>query len=108
MVDARSAPATLGALCNETWKSVDVTAVWWPSSYVDMIVNFRAIGTAHMLALEHKHLDSPSNAAGYRRDGGGVYWQTESMLREIERVRREDGNYLLGGPFDETAEAHLV
>lgn len=108
VVDSRSAPAVLSALARKGWDSVEVTEVWWPSAYVDMIVNFRVADQPHMVVLEHKHLDSPSNAPGYRQVGGGVYWQTESFLQELERVRRDKEAELLGGRFDHTAQAHLV
>lgn len=108
VVAPESATALICALCGKNWKSVDVHDVWWPSAYVDMIVNFQVAGRHHSLVLEHKHLNSPSNAPGYRRVGGGVYWQTESMLRELDRARSQGEETLLGGPFDSTAQAHLV
>ena len=109
VVDPRSASPLLTALCHlEVQTDLEVEEVWWPSSYVDMIINFRVDGRRHMLALEHKHLNSPSNAPGYRKVGGGAYWQTESFVRELERVREAGGGELLGGPFRADAQAHLV
>jgi hypothetical protein len=102
-----SAQAVLSALCSEPLPALQVSSVWWPSKLVDIIVNFEVDGNPHSLVLEHKHLNSPSNAPGYRT-GGGAFWQTESMLREIERVREAGDESILGGPFDPNAEVHLV
>jgi hypothetical protein len=106
-VDSHSAPALLGALCGERWPTVQVDEVWCPSALVDVIVNFRVDDARHMLVLEHKHLNTRSHAPGYN-SGGGDYWQTESLVRELDRVRSEGSESLLGGPYDQMAQAHLV
>jgi hypothetical protein len=107
VVQQSSAEAVLSALCSQPFSALRVTSVWWPSALVDMIVNFEVAGVSHSLVLEHKHLNSPSNAPGYR-SAGGYYWQTESMLREMDRVLEAGEKSILGGPFDPNAQVHLV
>lgn len=102
-----AAPA-LSALCSTLWAEVRVVSAWWPSTLVDLIVNFEVDGSPHVLVLEHKHVNSNSDAPGYRSVGGALYWQTESMLREIDRVRDEGEAWMLGGPYDPDVEPHLV
>lgn len=111
LVDAHSAPVVLGVLCRRDWTDAVVEDVWWPSSYVDLVVNFRVGEERHMLLLEHKHLNSPSNQPGWRRkqkEGRPIYWQTEAALLEIDRVRDEQEPTYLGGPFNPRAFLHAV
>jgi hypothetical protein len=108
IIDRTSTAVVLSALCSQSWEAVSVSSAWWPSEVMDIIVNFEAAESPHSLVLEHKNVNSTSNAPGYRTAGGGKYWQTESLLREIERVREAGEGSLLGGPFDSAAVTHLV
>lgn len=110
IVSPNSSTTVLNSLCGEEWPSVEVEEVWWPSSLVDIIVNFRVDDKVHMLALEHKHVNSPSNAPGYKRSGGGKLWQTEFFARQVDRALRDQNHTLLGGPFrlEDRDELHLV
>lgn len=111
LVDVHSAPVVLSGLCRQNWPEVVVEDVWWPSTYVDIVANFRVDEEPHSLLLEHKQLNSPSNQPGWRnkeKAGQPIYWQTEAALRELERVRGAKESAFLGGPFDPKASVHAV
>src|SRR5699024_10772219 len=91
-----SARSVLNIVCRSSWEQVRVSAAWWPSSLVDLVVNFVADGVRYMLVLENKHLTTNSNQPGYRKllsEGRRheILWQTEKMLGEIDRVRSSGG-----------------
>lgn len=103
-----SARPVLNTLCRRSWDRVRVTAAWWPSSLVDLVVNFVADEVRYMLLLENKHLTTNSNQPGYKKllsEGRRheILWQTEKTLGEVDRVRARGGERLLGGPFDPEA-----
>ncbi|WP_193117366.1 hypothetical protein [Brachybacterium tyrofermentans] len=108
-----SAAPLLNILCGQSWNQIQVTSAWWPSSVVDLMVGFVADGSAHMLILENKHLDSNSNQPGHQKltrlgRMDEVLWQTEKMLCDIDDARVAGDTRLLGGPFDPAATIHPV
>src|SRR5699024_8830918 len=48
-----SARSVLNIVCRSSWEQVRVSAAWWPSSLVDLVVNFVADGVRYMLVLEN-------------------------------------------------------
>lgn len=109
VVDPRSAPVVVSALCARDWSQLDVQDVWWPSQYVDLIANFAVGDAEYMLLVEHKQLQSPSNMPGYKNlQLGERYWQTEATLRKIDEVKAAGGATFLGGPFNASATVYPV
>jgi hypothetical protein len=95
------------ALLDKAWTKVSVTDLWWPTTPVDILANFKVSGSKHFLALEHKYVYSKSNEPGYKKGRGG-YWQTECMLREIDAAVKARHKEILYGPFDPKAQRHLI
>lgn len=109
MLQPDSARILLPMLCGQSWDNVQVTSAWWPSSLVDLLVGFTAEGRSHLLVLENKHLATRSNQPGYKKlPDHEIRWQTEVVLREIDQIRADGGDMLLGGPFDPEATLHPV
>jgi hypothetical protein len=105
--DSTSAGTVINALLDKTWAEISVTDLWWPTTPVDILANFKVDDSKHFLALEHKYVYSKSNAPGYR-SGRGKYWQTECMLREIDNAVKVGHQEILYGPFDPKAQRHLI
>lgn len=108
MLQPSSSKVVLNTLCRQAWNRVRVTAAWWPSKYIDLVVNFTGDGSAHMLVVDNKHLTTNSNQPGWRslkRKGleHEICWQTEKTLCEIDKARAKGDIRVLGGPFDPTA-----
>ena len=113
-------PTTVGpimcALLNKELDSIEVTDLWWPTTPIDIAMNFRVGDSSHFLALEHKHVKSVSNDPGYKTTKGsskysqarGKYSQIESVLREIDHATHAGETEVCEVPFDIQAERHLI
>ena len=73
-VDTRSADPLIARLCNlHEEADLEVREVLCPRASVDPSANIQSCGAPHLVVLELKHLNSPSNVPACRDVGGDVY-----------------------------------